>query len=113
MDDIYENYDKEKARKDGLKYAIEEIEDLLGELEFEICESQGAMLDLFARMEEANILREVLNFLDPTHKVDIAKLSVKAYNKLYEEQKSSEIEKEVYLLQYLKKYNLPDLRKEN
>ena len=103
---------KEDIRKIGLKFAIEEIEDILGGLEYTICESQGALIDLDARMEEANILREVLNYLDPNHEIDIAKLSIKAYNKLYSEQKEIEEEKEEFLLQYLKEHNLPDLRKE-
>lgn len=101
------NYNKEEARKRGLIYAITEIEKLLGTLAVDITESQGAMLDLYARLEEEEIYQEILKFLDPNYNLDIQKLNKEAFDRYYEEDKMKKYEKESYLREYLERHNLP------
>lgn len=101
------NYDKEQARKSGLIYAITEIEKLLGTLDVDITESQGAMLDLYARLEEEEIYQEILKFLDPNYNLDMQRLNKEAWDRYSDEKKESEYNMKIYLKQYLERHNLP------
>ena len=112
LEEMNEFSDIKDPKELGLRYAIREIEKLLGELDFEITESQGAMFDLDAHFEEIEIYKRVINFLDPNYKLDLSVLARKTYRRLSAKQKDMEQEKEIYLQKYLRKYNLKDLRKE-
>lgn len=100
-------YNKDEARKYGLAYAIKEIEKLLGTLDVDITESQGAMIDLYARLEEEEIYQEILKFLDPNYNLDMQKLNKEAFDRYYKEDKAKKFENEIYLKAYLERHNLP------
>ena len=107
-----EEPNKKQIKKDALAYVIKDIEELLGTLDFDIMESQGAMIDLDTRFEQVNIFKDVLKYLDPNYEFDFQKLNEEAYKRYLEKAKDKEEDNERYLKQYLYKYGLKDLRDE-